>query len=153
MKIGFTGTQQGMTAEQFTRFSHIVDGLRDTYTGLIEFHHGDCIGADAQAHDFITGVRGTRTVLHPPNISRRRAFCITDETREPLPYLERNHKIVDEVELMFATPKEMNEVLRSGTWATIRYTYKTETDIIIVYPDGDILVRFKPKEKEQRNDE
>ena len=45
MKIGFTGTQKGMTHHQLIK---LLDELC-SYSN-IELHHGDCIGADAQAH-------------------------------------------------------------------------------------------------------
>lgn len=43
MKIGFTGTRHGMTNQQKNQFFKIIINLND----LKEFHHGDCIGADA----------------------------------------------------------------------------------------------------------
>ena len=42
--IGFTGTRQGMTAEQKSALRNLLDG------GAGDFHHGDCIGADSEAH-------------------------------------------------------------------------------------------------------
>jgi len=48
----------------------------------------------------------------------------------------RNHKMVDSAGVLLATPKEDHEVLRSGTWATIRYAYKKNKQVVLVWPDG-----------------
>ena len=61
--IGFTGTQQGMTLRQKQQLNEI---LRDLYDkGNRWFHHGDCIGADAEAHDIATAI-GYHILVHPP---------------------------------------------------------------------------------------
>jgi predicted Rossmann fold nucleotide-binding protein DprA/Smf involved in DNA uptake len=65
------------------------------------------------------GRRGMTLVMHPP-----RSF------------LERNHDIVDASEVLVAIPKETEEVLRSGTWATIRYAHKLRRRVMIIYPNG-----------------
>jgi len=39
----------------------------------------------------------------------------------PTPYLSRNRAIVDETEMLIATPAEFTEQQRSGTWSTVRY--------------------------------
>ena len=44
MKIGFTGTQKGMTTAQAYSFIELISGME-----IDEFHHGDCIGADYNA--------------------------------------------------------------------------------------------------------
>ena len=56
--------------------------------------------------------------------------------REPLDCLVRNHNIVEETNLLIATPGEMTEKLRSGTWATIRWAIKKHKTAVIVFPDG-----------------
>jgi hypothetical protein len=134
--IGFTGTQRGVTVAQ--------QGVIWLWLNKIEepehtwFHHGDCIGAD---HDFHRMVRriGGNVYLHPPDIDAKRAFCDYDTEEDPRPYLERNHRIVDSSELMIATPGESEEVLRSGTWATIRYALKTNTPLWVINPDGSTI--------------
>lgn len=52
------------------------------------------------------------------------------------PPLVRNHDIVDSTELLIACPKEQVEVLRSGTWATIRYARKKEITVWLIDPEG-----------------
>jgi hypothetical protein len=41
---------------------------------------------------------------------------------------------------MVATPRGFKEELRSGTWATIRYTIKMKKLLTIIWPDGTIKV-------------
>lgn len=132
MRIGFTGTQEGMTLAQKTRFSAVIRGLRPT-----EFHHGDCVGADAEAHDLAVGV-AKKIVIHPPDSDAKRAFCPSKTVRSPRPYLERNQDIVNETHMLIAAPKANSEQLRSGTWATVRYARKIGRRVIIIWPNGDL---------------
>ena len=136
MKVGFTGTRLGMSRVQNTIFTGTL--LMAKIGELPEFHHGDCIGADAQAH-LIALKLGFIIHIHPPSNPKQRAFCTAHHDMTPKPYIERNHNIVDAVELMIATPDEAIEQLRSGTWATIRYAWKRNRKIIIIGPNGEML--------------
>ena len=136
MIIGFTGTQVGMTPQQKQWF--------ETYLGFFkctEFRHGDCIGADTDAHE-LSLKHVSRIVIHPPVYASKRSFCdkktkvgVTIEVLPEKPYIDRNHDIVDASE-MIATPKEYSEQLRSGTWATVRYAKKSKKPLMVIYPDG-----------------
>lgn len=130
--LGFTGTQQGMTEDQKMAFEDILA------CGAKVLHHGDCRGADAQAWR-LARTHGFKTVCHPPNVPKKRAFTMpNEETREELPYLVRNQRIVDESEILIATPKGFEEELRSGTWATIRYAQRRKKPVVIIWPDGEL---------------
>jgi len=133
MKVGFTGTQDGMTDDQVTLIVEVVSEL----TEMDEMHHGDCIGADEQ---FFTIVRtllpDVQIIGHLPEDESKRAFCENDVEREPLPYLVRNRNIVEEADMMFATPKGPERMRGSGTWATIRYARKAGIKLAIIWPDG-----------------
>jgi hypothetical protein len=131
--IGFTGTQKGMTDAQRSYVRTFLIRMQDKPYWMV--HHGDCIGAD---HDFHRIVRrfGGMVYLHPPDKDVKRAFCDYDKSAEPKPYLERNHDIVDACDLLIATPGEPDEVLRSGTWSTIRYAEKLGRMRLVVNPDG-----------------
>lgn len=134
MRVGFTGTQDGMTEAQ----DEALDAWLLSHDDIAWFHHGDCIGSDKQAHDAALG-NGINIAIHPPSDSSKRAWCMgAREVRDPKPYLDRNHDIVDECDVLIATPKTFIEVLRSGTWATIRYALKRGKPVTIIWPNGSV---------------
>lgn len=104
-----------------------------------EFHHGDCIGADFDAHQIVSKINKHRIVIHPCDIVYMRAFCVGDEILKPRKPLTRNEIMVDLCEILFATPGEFLEKQRGGTWFTIRYARKTSKPLIIIFPDGSTI--------------
>ncbi len=131
MHLGFTGTQQGMTEDQMTAVMRALQLLKPTHA-----HHGDCIGADAEFHGLVRGYVPTcRIIGHPPTKQDKRAFCDFDEVRPEAPYLTRNKHIVNECELLLATPDGFVEKRRSGTWSTIRYA-DGRRQRMVIKPDG-----------------
>lgn len=136
--IGFTGTREGLTGPQHLSLRRVLSALLSSPADT--FHHGDCIGADAQAHDTTRNVSHARIIGHPPDKSVIRAFKGCDILRAELPYLVRNRNIVDATDEMVATP-DGPERQRSGTWSTIRYALKKGQRVNIVWPDGRIEVR------------
>lgn len=140
MRVGFTGTQAGMTPAQKVRLGQMLRGRQ------VELHHGDCIGADADAHD-IAAALGAVIVIHPPIKDAKRAFCWhADKVMDPAPYHARNRAIVSATERLIACPKESEEVMRSGTWMTIRYARNMGRPIWILWPDGTCRVENAPEE-------
>lgn len=127
-KVGFTGTQLGMSKKQKKELKKWLEEHK-----IQEFHHGDCVGADEQAHNLAKEL-GIKVVIHPPTVPDKRAFCEGGTILPKHDYLERNKHIVDATNLLLAAPKEMEELLRSGTWATIRYAKKTGKEVTIFYP-------------------
>ena len=134
MKIGFTGTQTGMCEEQKKLLYGILSELMMVKGDTpMEFHHGDCIGADREAHEIVQSVGGIDIIVHPPENDAKRAFCEGYVRRaNPKPYLDRNRDIVDAVDLMLVAPKENVEVVRSGTWSTYRYAKRTGVGRIVL---------------------
>ncbi len=131
MILGFTGTRAGMTEAQRKRTERIIDELSPD-----QAVHGDCVGADSQFHALCLD-RSIPIVIYPCDIPHQRAHCegaLT--TYPPQDPILRNHSIVILCDLLLATPKGNREVVRSGTWATIRYASKRGKKICIVYPDG-----------------
>ena len=129
--FGFTGTQQGMTPTQRMCTAILLSQAR-------ELHHGDCIGADFDAHRIAIGL--ARVVVHPPINPTKRAWCEgANEVLSAKPYLERNRDIVDACDILIAAPRTLIEEQRSGTWATIRYARLARRKIYIVHdalPNG-----------------
>jgi hypothetical protein len=131
-KIGFSGTRNGMTGDQ----SFAVAGLLRSHDRC-ELHHGDCIGADFEA-GIMARAAGHRVSIHPPTDPSNRAFSLYDVMRPVKPYLVRNRNIVDETDELIATPAEMTEQQRGGTWSTIRYARRKGKPITVILPDGTI---------------
>lgn len=129
--LGFTGTRQGMTGQQLAAFKSIVIDIDPVY-----FHHGMCIGADTQAHDAVWLLTDAKIIGHPPIVERYKTTRKCTIIRVPRRYMQRNQDIVDECEMLIATPKEDTEQLRSGTWGTVRRARKKGIAIVIINPDG-----------------
>ena len=141
MNIGFTGTQEGMTMGQSFTLERLLKAVL-SHEEVTEVHHGDCIGADKEFHDLavIYGLKD-KIVIHPPKNSRARAFCESEQVREPKDYMVRNQNIVDESEIIFATPlNDEASSPRSGTWATIRRSRDKEFNTtVVILSNGDTL--------------
>ena len=120
MKIGFTGTREGMSQQQKEEFALLINQL-----GATEFHHGDCAGADEDAHSIVREIfPGVRIIVHPPSSSYLQAYCRGDEHRAPATYLVRDRAIVESTEYLIGAPLSDTPAPKSGTWYTIRYAQK-----------------------------
>lgn len=139
MKVGFTGTRTGMTSAQSDQVAYVLNLL-----GVTEFHHGDCVGADAEAHE-LARARGAYVVIHPPVDEIHRAFCrYADETLPALTHFARNREIVKNTEVLVAAPPAMVELTQGGTWHTINYGKKQLRDVYICWPDGSLTKHCRP---------
>lgn len=142
IRVGFTGTRKGMTEKQ----KATVKGLL-TQLGIDIAHHGGCVGADTDFDDICGNSypRSIITVIHPSNIPNQRGvWHFTAHVRRRKNPLERNKDIVNAADFMIATPGESVEVLRSGTWATIRYARKAMKPLCTVFPDGSTKEENSP---------
>jgi len=135
--LGFTGTRNGMTKLQRENFIKFVRCFNP-----VMFHHGDCIGADEEAHEIVDSL-GIPITIHPPLIDAKRAYCnrkknkVTIEITEEFEYLKRNRHIVNSSDVVVAIPKKMKEELASGTWATVRYAKSIDKTVFIIWPQFD----------------
>ena len=118
MKLGVTGSRH-MRPDRLVE--KLVDFMRGN--GVTELHHGDCFGWDLQCQ-LTAYLLGVKTTAHPPDNDGFRAFTKSDVIMLPLPYLARNHNIVDVTDFLIAAPNGP-EKQRSGTWSTVRYAKKT----------------------------
>jgi hypothetical protein len=133
-KLGVTATRKGLSPHQKDKFTEVAKELKP-----FEFHDGDCIGGDEQAHYVIqTEFELCYMIGHPPDNNSQRAFMRYNRAHQPKGYLNRNHEIVDMVDVMIAMPDSKKEKVRSGTWATVRYARKVGRTLIIIYPDGTV---------------
>lgn len=135
--VGFTGNRHGFNTLQKNLFEYYVRKYRQ-----FEFHHGDCVGCDSEAHNVVTKLASSTTIAHPPENPKQRAYCSADIILPEKPYLVRNHDIVDATDILIAVPGQIDEVKRSGTWATIRYARNQNKKILIIRPNGAVTTEL-----------
>lgn len=135
-----------MTAEQSAAVWRLLILLYTDHIPLDEFHEGDCIGSDVAAA-IIARKLGYWIISHPPLVQTKRAFYPANEERIPRDYLVRNHNIVLETQEMLATPFQAEEIMRSGTWATIRFARKLWRKVTIILPSGELLLFNKESKR------
>lgn len=135
MNISITGTRRGMTQEQRKFMTDILDNT----TRLV---HGGADGADHECHEIFA--HPEFTVVYPSNHTQWKRY-ISESLRclhPPIAPLERNRLIVRAAPILYAMPGTMQEQLRSGTWATIRFARNTNRPHVIVWPDGSATSTF-----------
>lgn len=140
-RAGFTGTRDGISS--FQR-ANLLQFLAAANPGVL--HHGDCVGADAEAHTLAVSL-GIPIVIHPPEKNVYRAYCALPgvpadvEWRPRRPYLQRNHFIVTETDYLIACPKH-NRIPsaghQGGTWYTVSYALRQDRPVYVFFPDGRV---------------
>lgn len=130
LKLGVTGARNGISDAAIATFNSWLPTVT-----IVEMHHGDCVGADATLHHVFSAIK-IPTIIHPPKNDKDRAFCEGTIVLPVRDYSVRNRNIVNSTTCLIAFPSTMNEILRSGTWSTIRYARSLGRPIIIFYPDG-----------------
>jgi len=127
-----------MNTAQMRALNYLLS--RNLQHPVTDFHHGDCVGSDAQAHELARTWPAYRIHLHPPKNNRYRAHCegahITHLAED---YIVRNHHIVDQTDFLIATPDTLLEQARSGTWATVRYAESIGKRLHIILPTGTVV--------------
>lgn len=133
--VGFSGSRKGLTEPQRIKLEELIQSEAET------LHHGDCIGADAIAHEIALALN-LRIVVHPPSRADRRAYCTGPDVLvlAPRDYLDRNLDIVDECTVLIACPDGKEEKKRSGTWNAIRRARQARKRLFLVFPDGEVVV-------------
>jgi hypothetical protein len=135
---GFTGTREGLTSFQRGNLLGLLSELRPRV-----LHHGDCVGADVEAHLFCVALR-VKVRIHPPDENGLRAWCsfmgsglLVEMVYDAKQYLARNRDIVDVSDYLIACVKGAEE-RSSGTWATIRYAREVGRPVFVLWPDGKV---------------
>lgn len=60
--VGFTGTRKGMTNAQKNTLRHVLNRVCPSM-----FRHGDCVGADEEAHGVVRSLDpDVKIIIHPP---------------------------------------------------------------------------------------
>ena len=128
--VCFTGSQKGMTTRQCDSLIILLSGLGND----VMFMHGDCVGADEEAHKIVQA-KFPQFMIHifPSNIEKKRAYCKgARQVCNPLPPLVRNKHMARFANLTIAAPYTSKEQSRSGTWATVRYSRKNRPCCIVI---------------------
>jgi len=135
MKVGFTGTRAGMTEIQK---KSLIYWLNENKNNIEEVAHGDCIGCDKEFHTICEDFKFP-IFIHPPTNPKNRAFCDSPNILPEFDYLVRNIHIVDCCDVLLATPRNMYEEIRSGTWHAIRYALGKKP-VNVFYRDGSVII-------------
>ena len=140
MRISFTGTRRGMTALQ----CRLVEDWLIAQPLIVSASHGMCQGADEDFHAIVRQIFHTSVFIAgfpSTSTTRSRKDLDCDWIAEPKAPLSRNRDIVKAgPDVLLATPCEMHELVRSGTWHAIRYAIKKKVRVEI----------FWPREKEEK---
>lgn len=142
MKIGFTGTRQGLTDLQRVNLRTVLIKIHEQF-GVDEFHHGDCVGADAEAHKIACELDGAGRIIHihPPDNPTHRAYCENVcvkkvyEVYGECSYIARNIDIVRSTDILIVSSKTVHEEVRSGTWATYRSAIRNGKTVVKLWPE------------------
>jgi hypothetical protein len=147
ISYGFTGTQRELTPEQGQALATLLGQLAHSRTyPMGHFHHGDCVGADERAARIVNAITPQIAIHEHPGVeceqSGKRAlahtFCRHVVVYQPLPNRARN-EIIASQDALIAVPRTMSEIMRSGTWTTVRMfaaKFYGERPIYFVWPNG-----------------
>jgi hypothetical protein len=138
ISIGFTGTRHGMTEAQHQGVVKLLSSVNALDVTAKVFHHGDCVGADLEAHKIAISLDYV-VVVHPPLKQDLRAFCEGVIIHPAKPYEQRNRDIVMASSLMIAAPPTEQEQSFGGTWQTVRFAREYNKPCKVVLPSGIVV--------------
>lgn len=128
MRIGFTGTRSGMSDLQK---QSVIDFIKSKV--ITKIIHGGCIGADMDFHyickDYYREVYPGHFKNNPNDRTLQGNYLDADLIHESQSHFKRNRDIVDNCDILIATPYNNNG--KGGTWYTINYAKKIGKPIII----------------------
>jgi hypothetical protein len=143
MKLGFTGTREGMTIRQKYTVRFMLE-----VTHPHEVHHGDCLGSDAECNVIAVNL-DLFVVTHPPLLNTYRAFTKhkLGVDYAPADYKVRDRAIVNETDFLLATPNVAwqkgsmwYDRGRGGTLYTVKYAIERGVNTMVVWTDGSTSV-------------
>lgn len=136
--IGVTGTRGILSPHQKRWLKDELVTL-DLSVRLVQLqhpvlHHGDCLGADAFAHELAVQL-GWSVVIHPPLNSKYRAYCSIEDAHaraskilRERKYLARDRLLAARCSIILGLPglprgehvtRAGNVKIMSGTWYTL----------------------------------
>ncbi|NIT77309.1 MAG: hypothetical protein GWN58_22920 [Anaerolineae bacterium] len=115
-KLGFTGTRNGLSENQRAWLAMELQCNPPDKAA-----HGDCVGADADFHSLVR-LYAPKCEIHiwPSLFEKLRAHCHGDVMYEPGKAGERDKLIVKFATHFVGCPPTDFEVVRSGSWQTLR---------------------------------
>lgn len=148
MRWAFTGSEWPLTPNQSLALDRVISDEIMQHN-VDKIHHGGCKGADDEFHELLG--RGNYNLwahveVWPGHIERKRGKSTSYGVyrgknlwviHQPEYTLTRNRLMVDVADRLIAAPDGV-EVLRSGTWATVRYARKKHRPITFVWPNGEV---------------
>lgn len=139
LSLGFTGTRDGFTDAQTKYFHAMLAGL-GLANRYADFHHGDCEGADAQAHDLVRQLCPDWTIhIHPgPEGDPHRAGRTGDVLYPPKTHFARNRDIVRASTHVIGVSKAPRRLERGGTWYTLDFSVKSKVKTQVLWPAGGV---------------
>lgn len=123
MKVGFTGTRDGMSPQQIHQLLFVL-GVLGVERGQ-EFHYG--------AHKYAQLKADKAAARHAADYG----FVPVPHSAEAGEELARNRELVAAVDILIAAPIADKEELRSGTWATVRYARARRIPIVMLSRGDD----------------
>jgi predicted Rossmann fold nucleotide-binding protein DprA/Smf involved in DNA uptake len=137
--VGFSGTAGEMTRPQRAALTAFFIN-RVVEKDSIVFH-GGCVGVDQYVHSLC--LKHGVLVEVFPSVKHDHWFVPAGSyswgrVHEAMLPLERNHVIAEVPARLVAVPETETMVLRSGTWATVRYALKANRPVILILPNGSI---------------
>jgi hypothetical protein len=135
--VAFTGTREGLNADRRTAIAKFLKNAGNVRLAA----HGMAKGADTD-FDAICEKLCIKREGYPASEHSIR-FVKPQMVYPVKPPLERDWDIVKRGQLLIAAPPTDKEVLRSGSWATMRYNAKLEKPLVHFLLDGSYLLYEK----------
>lgn len=138
MILSFTGTRRAPLPEvqQRALVAHLIRDLP------ILVLHGGAPGSDEMFHDLLRELApGAIIEVYPASGDRYRYWYrrrVTSGLHHPLPPLTRNRIIARRCDRLLACPAQVEEIIRSGTWYTVRQARLFSKPITLILPDGSV---------------
>lgn len=130
MRVGFTGTREGMSRYQASQCQSVLALLKKASPNAAmfapEFHYGTHERATLLADE------EAAKLAEALGFSRMPHYAMAGEE------LGRNREIVAVVSILIAAPLTDKEELRSGTWATVRYARERHMPVVMLCRDEPV---------------